>query len=71
MKLKVTEQGVIIPKALLLDIEEVEIIEEENMILLKKVPPIDPILGLGSNPVPCGVTDGAENHDLYLSGNEE
>jgi hypothetical protein len=64
MKIKVTEQGVIIPKTLLLDVEEVEVIQEENTILLKKVSPIDPIFGLGSHPVTCGVTDGAENHDL-------
>ena len=27
----------------------------------------DPILGLGSAPVACGVSDGSTGHDRYLS----
>ncbi|MBD2450697.1 DUF2281 domain-containing protein [Nostoc sp. FACHB-152] len=32
----------------------------------KSLPESDPILGLGSQPIKLGVTDAAENHDLYI-----
>ena len=35
MKLKVTEQGVLIPKELLGDSQEVEVIQEEEQIVMK------------------------------------
>ncbi|ELS02493.1 hypothetical protein Xen7305DRAFT_00022070 [Xenococcus sp. PCC 7305] len=35
MKVKVTEQGIVIPKELLAGLEEVEIFQEENQIIVK------------------------------------
>jgi hypothetical protein len=29
---------------------------------------LDPLLGLGANPVECGVADASVNHDGYLYG---
>lgn len=69
MKVKVTDQGVIIPKELLLGVEEVEISQNNDVILVKKIiqDEPDPIFGLGTNPVSCGIADASENHDYYLS----
>ncbi|HEC97701.1 MAG TPA: hypothetical protein ENI58_06030 [Nitrospirae bacterium] len=68
MKAKVTEQGVLIPKALLEGILEVEILKENSRILV--VPSIkkDPIYQLGSNPITCNMSDASEKHDTYLYG---
>jgi hypothetical protein len=32
---------------------------------------LDPLLGLGANPVECGVADASVNHDGYLYGTAE
>ena len=72
VRAKVTEEGVLIPKRLLQDVEEVEIRREGDSIVI--VPQIfggsamkdDPIFKLGTNPVNCGVTDASENLDRYL-----
>lgn len=66
MKVKVTDQGVTIPKEWLKGVEEVEISQEGDAILVQKIPQNDPILDLGTNPVFCGVADASEHHDLYL-----
>lgn len=29
---------------------------------------VDPLLGLGTEPVACGVRDASEQHDRYLQG---
>ena len=29
---------------------------------------VDPLLGLGSDPVSCGVSDGSARHDMHLYG---
>lgn len=66
MKVKVTEQGVVIPKELLEGAEEVEICQENGLILIKPTLMRDPILGLGKNPVVGGITDASEGHDQYI-----
>jgi hypothetical protein len=68
MVAKVTAQGLIIPPALLVGIEAVEIRKESDRITLIPTTQPDPILNLGSHPVPCGVTDGSALHDEYVSG---
>ena len=70
MKIKVTEQGLVIPKDLLEGIEEVEIRKEDNLIVIIPISKGDPILGLGENPVVCGVPDASEHHDKYLYGSD-
>jgi virulence-associated protein VagC len=68
MRVKVTEQGLVIPKELLEGIQEVEIRREDLKIVVIPIIKLDPILGLGSNPINPSVTDASENHDAYLSG---
>jgi hypothetical protein len=29
---------------------------------------VDPLIGMGANPVVCGVTDASVNHDAHLYG---
>lgn len=70
MKAKVTEQGLLIPKEFLQGIQEVEIRQQQGTILIVPIIQEDPILGLGQNPVNCGVQDAAENHDRYLYSSE-
>lgn len=68
MRAKVTKQGVLIPKQMLPDVEEVEIRAENGAVLVLPVHAEDPILGLGSTPVECGAPDASEHHDQYLYG---
>lgn len=66
MKMQVSKQGLLIPKELLGDRQEVEIIEEQELIIIKTLKKTPSIWDLGKNPVECDVTDGAINHDHYL-----
>jgi virulence-associated protein VagC len=66
MKLKVTEEGVLIPKELLGDSQEVEVIQEEEKIIITTGQKTSSIWDLGQNPVECDVNDVAINHDTYL-----
>ena len=71
MKLKVTEQGVVIPKEFLEGVEEVEIRKENNLIVVITTIKSDPILEMGMHPVSCGVTDASEQSDTYIYGFHE
>ncbi len=66
MKVKVTENGVTVPRELLDDAEEVEIRKENGKVIVTPPPKVDPILGLGENPVACGAPDASEQLDRYL-----
>ncbi len=66
MRTKVTENGVLIPKGWLEDIDEVEIQKTQNMIIVMPVPADDPILNLGNQPLLLDVEDASLNHDRYL-----
>ncbi len=66
IRVKVTEDGVAIPKKLLRGVKEVEIRKGPDVILVVPTVMEDPIFGLGSNPVTCGASDASENLDLYL-----
>ncbi len=66
MKVKVTENGVTVPRELLDDAEEVEIRKEDGKVIVTPLPKVDPILGLGENPVACGAPDASEQLDRYL-----
>jgi hypothetical protein len=66
MKAKVTSEGVVIPKKYLEGIDEVEIKKENGFIIVIPIMDVDPIFGLGKNPVECGVTDALEQHDKDL-----
>ena len=71
MKVKVTENGVTVPRELLDDAEEVEIRKENGKIIVTPLPKVDPILGLGENPVACGAPDASEQLDRYLYTSDE
>ncbi len=66
MKVKVTEQGLLIPKELLEGFQEFEVQKENHQIVLTPTEEPDPIWQLGSNPISLGITDASENHDRYL-----
>lgn len=68
MNTKVTEEGVLIPKEMLGDMDEVKIIKHDNMIIIVPAPAEDPIFEFGRNPIRAGVTDASENLDKYLYG---
>jgi len=54
MKIKVTEQGVLIPRELLGDSQEVEVIQEAEKIIITTQNKTLSIWDLGQNPVECG-----------------
>ena len=66
MKLTATEQGLLIPKELLGENQEFEIIQEQGKIIITRIENTSSIWDLGSNPVECDVKNGAINHDCYL-----
>ncbi len=66
MKIRVSEQGALIPIELLSGVEELEIQQQGDRIVLLPIFKPDPILDLGSNPIICDVSDASENHDQYL-----
>ena len=66
MKLTATEKGLLIPKELLGENQEFEIIQEHGKIIITSINQTSSIWDLGSNPVECHVKDGAINHDRYL-----
>ena len=66
MKAKVTEQGVLIPKRLLEDIDEVDIRKENGFILVMPVGANDPLFNIGKHPIEDEITDASINHDRYI-----
>jgi virulence-associated protein VagC len=68
MKVRVTENGVVVPKDFLQGIEEVEIRKTDNVVVIVPTTKSDPILALGQCPVECGAPDASERHDRYLYG---
>jgi hypothetical protein len=67
MKAAVTDQGVVIPRELLDGWTEVVIERKGDRVEVTAVGAVDAVLGLGRNPVKCGVTDGSTNHDDYVN----
>ena len=66
MRLKVTEEGLLIPKELLQGAEEADVRKEDRLIVIVLDGKTDPILDLGKFPVRSGVSDGSEKHDAYV-----
>lgn len=70
MKVKVTKDGLFIPRELVEELkdeaEEVEVRKEDGRVVI--LPAEDPIQNLGKNPVSTGIRDGSENHGRYLYG---
>ena len=68
MKTKVTDQGVLIPRHMLGNVEEVEIRQEHDLILIMLGPAIDPVYEFGAQPIVVEVNDASVQHDRYLYG---
>jgi virulence-associated protein VagC len=66
MKLIATDQGLLIPKELLGENQEFEIMQEQEKLIIIRVGKSTSIWDLGNNPVECDVTDRALNHDCYI-----
>ena len=66
MKIRVTREGVVIPKKLFKGNEEVEIRRESSIITVIPKVKEDPIFRLGVNPVSCNTPDASENPDKYI-----
>ncbi len=68
MTIKVTTEGMVIPKELLqyLGEGEVEVRRENGFIVVIPKSKQYSIWDLGRNPVDCGVLDGSANHDQYI-----
>jgi len=66
MRTEVTDQGLLVPKRFLEGIKEVEIRKENGIILIVPLPPKDPILQLGQDPIDDDVTDASVEHDRYI-----
>jgi virulence-associated protein VagC len=71
MKMKVTDEGVTIPKRLLEGAQEVEVHQDGNRLIVIPLLEEDPIWGLGSEPVTCGAPDASSQPDRYLYGPAE
>lgn len=66
MRTEIDDQGLLIPKTFLEGFKEVEIRKENGMILIVPLPPKDPILQLGQDPVEDDLTDASVEHDRYI-----
>jgi virulence-associated protein VagC len=65
MRARVTQIGLLIPKALLEGVDEVEIHQEQQRIMIVPVAG-DRIRKLGLNPLDVDETNASEHHDEYL-----
>lgn len=68
MKAAVLDNGVLIPKRLLRGVAQVDIRKEKagRIVITPQAAQVDPIVGLGSNPVKSRLRNGAVKHDKYL-----
>jgi hypothetical protein len=67
MKLKVTDSGVVVPRDMLPDVDEVDVRLEGDVVLLTPLrDDDDPLWQMGSDPVTCGLPNASSNHDPHL-----
>ena len=71
MKMKVTDEGLTIPKKMLEGAREVEVHQEGSRLIVIPLQEEDPIWGLGSNPVTCRAPDASSQPDRNLYGPTE
>lgn len=65
MRAKVDERGLLVPRAMLDGLDEVEIRAENGRIIITPLRP-DPITRLGQHPLDTPDIDASERHDDYL-----
>ena len=68
MRIAVTNQGVVIPRDWFPDVEDVEVEKTMDAVIVRPNIAHDPIIELAKNPVDCGISDGSEQHDRYVCG---
>jgi virulence-associated protein VagC len=67
MRIKVTEQGALIPKEFLERVKEVEIRRENNLLIISPtIEEEDPTWELGEDSISFGGVDESENYGAYL-----
>jgi hypothetical protein len=67
MRLKVTDAGVVIPREMFPDVEEVDARVEGRLVILTPVRDVDdPLWQMGNDPASCARPDASEDHDRYL-----
>jgi virulence-associated protein VagC len=67
MKIKVTEQGALIPKEFLERVKEVEIRRENNLLIISPtIEEEDPTWDLGEDSISFRGVDDSENYGAYL-----
>ncbi len=66
MKMRVTDEGLTIPKRFPEGIQEVEVRQEGRRLIVIPIQEEDPIWGLGSDPVTCEALDASSQLDRYL-----
>lgn len=68
-RVKVTDEGVVIPREWFADVDEVELRRENGRVVVDpvRIPKNDPVWNLGKYPVDLdGPTDVSVNHDKYV-----
>lgn len=68
VKVKVTKEGVMIPRELLDGFDEAEVIRENGRIVVIPKVKSAPIFEFGKHPVRSGIRDASVNLDHYLYG---
>lgn len=77
MRIRVTDEGVLVPRHLLPNAEEVDVAAVNGVVVITPAPAAaalatvetpedDPIYRWGTNPVRSGILDGSTNHDWYI-----
>ncbi len=70
MKVKVSSQGVFIPRTMLGECEKVEVQKRDGIIIVVPEDGADPAVEFGKSPVTCGEPDASTRHDHHLYGGE-
>lgn len=66
MKTRLTEQGIIIPKDMLVGIDEIENRRQAGMIIVVPVSARYHIFDIDRNPIDADITDASENQNYYI-----
>jgi len=67
MRLKVTDSGVVVPREMFPDVEEVDVRVEGRLVILTPLrDQNDPLWQMGNDPVSCALPDASQSHDRYI-----
>lgn len=68
MRVKVNQQGALIPKELLSNVAEVDIRRDQDVLIVIPIFSNDPLFEFGTQPILSDVNDASVAHDRYLYG---